>query len=902
VAFATLAAVTPPARATLGTLAALVGLGLSIAAAPAPAASSGSLRVQVSGLPAGAAAHVLVRGPAGFARVLRASGSLGALPPGSYRLQVAWVHAAHATFATAHRSFTVQVHAGRSAQAAAAYGIRVPDTTKAPPASAVRAVSDLPGSKRAVTLTQAGAAGLHAGDVLALGISDAAPSGLLGRVKSVRAGATGVVVTTVPATLAEAVPDGEFAVLRNLAVSSTQDLELQSLRPAGSCGGVLSAFTPSASLTLAVRLSARWHAAGRAGRPHLDAARFTVDGTQRAAIAPDLLPAPDCGLDAPIGRPALPAVAVSLGPVPVVVTPQVTFDFHADGTTAGAVSYGFAQDATASAGVEYAGGRFRPLANLSNRFTARPVSVKAKATSNALVRSRLDLLIDGIAAGDLAIESGAVLRADAFSVGPAPWWSVRGSLNGDAGLSFDKWLLPLHWSKVGLLASSKLLAAAASSGIPASTALPRVTDAQGHDAPFVGDTLRADAGSWSNPPASISYQWQRCQAAVCSDIPGATGEQYSLAVGDAAWAFQIQVTAGNATGATSASSSATANVRLGGTVSAIGSGEFVNCALRSAGDLFCWGWGDALGNGTVNQVSSIVPVSGLTDATAVDGGLWHTCALRTGGTVACWGHVTAGAGLGNGSKAASTPVAVTGLGDATAISAGDDQSCALRAGGSVACWGWNGNGELGDGTGTDAPAPVAVAGLHDATAISSGSEHSCALRANHTVDCWGVNWHGMLGSDPLLVGGSFTPLAVPGLTDATAVDADGFFTCALRATGGVMCWGDGRFGEHGDGTLTFQSTAPVAVSGITDAVAIAISRYHACALRSGGSVACWGGSDPGQDDAGLPQSAVPVAVKGLTDAVAIAAGGDRTCVLRRSGTVACWGIGDALNPVEVPGL
>jgi hypothetical protein len=70
---------------------------------------------------------------------------------------------------------------------------------------------------------------------------------------------------------------------------------------------------------------------------------------------------------------------------------------------------------------------------------------------------------------------------------------------------------------------------------------------------------------------------------------------------------------------------------------------------------------------------------------------------------------------------------------------------------------------------------------------------------------------------------SATPVAVSGLTGATAVVAGGTSqTCALLSDGTVACWGYNEEGELGDGMMTGPelcdgltcSTAPVAVTGL----------------------------------------------------------------------------------------
>ena len=92
-------------------------------------------------------------------------------------------------------------------------------------------------------------------------------------------------------------------------------------------------------------------------RARLDSARFSVVGGQHAAVAPSLLPTLHCGVDEAVGQAASqPPVTAQLGPVPVVITPQVTFDLHADGSASGAFGYALAQDVAVTAGVSYTAG------------------------------------------------------------------------------------------------------------------------------------------------------------------------------------------------------------------------------------------------------------------------------------------------------------------------------------------------------------------------------------------------------------------------------------------------------------------------------------------------------------------------------------------------------------------
>ena len=79
----------------------------------------------------------------------------------------------------------------------------------------------------------------------------------------------------------------------------------------------------------------------------------------------------------------------------------------------------------------------------------------------------------------------------------------------------------------------------------------------------------------------------------------------------------------------------------------------------------------------------------------------------------------------------------------------------------------------------------------------------------------------------------------------TAVVAGGFHTCALLADSSIKCLGQDDHGQLGDGTTT-NSSAPVAVTGISNAIGLALGDTHSCALLADGSVKCWGSNSHGQ--------------------------------------------------------
>ncbi|MFK7990078.1 MAG: MopE-related protein [Sandaracinaceae bacterium] len=311
-------------------------------------------------------------------------------------------------------------------------------------------------------------------------------------------------------------------------------------------------------------------------------------------------------------------------------------------------------------------------------------------------------------------------------------------------------------------------------------------------------------------------------------------------------------------------------------------------ALRS-GTTFGWGAGDLLPGISRQVVPTEIPQ--LAGATSASLGFGSACAI-TGGTVECWGR---GSPF-NGAFSADA-VAMPDVAGALEISVGGDSTCA-RFSSEVRCWGSNGFGGVGDGT-TDPRTTPAAAVFSPALApedapvqLASGSSHHCALLRSGSVQCWGSADQGQLGD------GAFAtppdarfegPGPVVGLTDAVSIAATGTYTCAVRSDGTVSCWGTLTVGDFTTG-FQIQDATPMPVSGLSDVQQVTMHGNHLCARSGDGTVRCWGEGEANQLGDGLGTSSeTPVLVSGLSDATFIAAGGGHTCALRATGDVVCWG-------------
>jgi hypothetical protein len=106
-------------------------------------------------------------------------------------------------------------------------------------------------------------------------------------------------------------------------------------------------------------------------------------------------------------------------------------------------------------------------------------------------------------------------------------------------------------------AQTAVVAPLSSSAAPKNTAPPTISGT-----PKVGQALTASPGSWSGNPTSFAYQWQDCNvdAAVCTNIAGATGTTYGVRLSDLGFRLRVVVTAKNDKGSATATAAPTAVV------------------------------------------------------------------------------------------------------------------------------------------------------------------------------------------------------------------------------------------------------------------------------------------------------------------------------------------------------
>lgn len=256
-------------------------------------------------------------------------------------------------------------------------------------------------------------------------------------------------------------------------------------------------------------------------------------------------------------------------------------------------------------------------------------------------------------------------------------------------------------------------------------------------------------------------------------------------------------------------------------------------ALRSDGTVVCWG------DNSGGQCS--VP-PGLTGVTQIACGRSHCVALKADGTVVCWGS--------NRSNQCSTP---SGLNNVTQVVAAGSFTIAVKSDGTLAAWGDDSSNAV-----------TSAQKVHGVVEGSAGVAHALFLLGDGSIGGIGDN--------------TYYELINPGnVFNAIEVSAYGYQSAALFADGTIKAWGGGSTNipvsltgaVHISGPYALlptgvvkaylpDSSVPNPPTNLANVVQIACESQYGpmfgVALKSDGSVTCWGDNSLGQCDVPLALS------------------------------------------------
>lgn len=338
----------------------------------------------------------------------------------------------------------------------------------------------------------------------------------------------------------------------------------------------------------------------------------------------------------------------------------------------------------------------------------------------------------------------------------------------------------------------------------------------------------------------------------------------------------------------------------------VATGIYHSCALNLEGFAYCWGdnKGGALGTGLPDdiikkprQVLGDIQFSKLVLGT-------YTCGIALDGEVYCWGDDSDDL-LGFGDMIHTFPIKIISGEKVLDLSIGSDKACYIKESNQeLHCWGDNTDGALGlEGAGAEVQTPMRV-GTGQYQKVSVGESHVCAIGIDGYVYCWGVQEAGFsslgVGSADRVVS---SPLKVQIDTDikfkeiASAI----YHTCAISLEDSLYCWGlKGAGNPYAvDNDLDIEVIAnpqEVNFNGEQTFKEISTNYIQTCAIASSGAIYYWG-LDQGGTGA-LAREYVgdvffaPEKVNSDTDFVSVSTNMLKTCALKSSGSVYCWGDND----------
>ena len=330
---------------------------------------------------------------------------------------------------------------------------------------------------------------------------------------------------------------------------------------------------------------------------------------------------------------------------------------------------------------------------------------------------------------------------------------------------------------------------------------------------------------------------------------------------------------------------------------AIAAGGAHTCLIAATGATYCWGANNAgqLGDGATQSSATPTLVAGTTHFSSIAPGLSHTCALTARGAAFCWGNNEHGQ-LGDGTRESrDVPTRVALAQPLASVVSGAGYSCGLNGEGQAYCWGEGARGQIGDGATEDRATPTRIPTTVSFSTLAAGWNHVCGLsedgREGGRAYCWGANDAGQLGDGTTADRSIPTPVRTA--LRFTTLSAGSAHTCGTTSAGtvagAIYCWGDNKYGQLGDGTLSSHST-PVAVNASERFVSVSAGSVHTCALTQDHEAWCWGRNTYGQlGDGSAVSRPSPVQVSGGHDFTSVKAFGSHTCGTTTSEELFCWG-------------
>lgn len=354
---------------------------------------------------------------------------------------------------------------------------------------------------------------------------------------------------------------------------------------------------------------------------------------------------------------------------------------------------------------------------------------------------------------------------------------------------------------------------------------------------------------------------------------------------------------------------------------AVSAGGYHTCAIKTDGTLWCWGYnseeqsGVNTFGGESNSTIGPTQVGAESDWTAVSAGWNSTCGLRSDGSGWCWGSNGSGQlGVGYFGSTSWTPTQLPG--GWKSLSAGSSYACGVGSDSTLWCWGASGAGQLGIGsTDGDVSTPATVYNFtSDPCAVDNGG---CGLgayctNAPESQSCSCLSGYEAKGSGACTLIDLCELYEGPCGTNATCTPVRNNYLCSCEAgyagnphdacvpkdcaTASTLGWCDAN-ATCDDGGLSDGSTTCTCAAGfigdgrtcVREYTSVEAGDHTTCAIKSDGSLWCWGYNKAGQVGDGSGVNKGWPSQIGTSAWAQVSEGAEAACGIQTDGSLWCWG-------------
>jgi uncharacterized protein (TIGR02145 family) len=163
-----------------------------------------------------------------------------------------------------------------------------------------------------------------------------------------------------------------------------------------------------------------------------------------------------------------------LGPIPVVIVIKLDIKAGGSGYANASLSVGFENTITYEAGISYVRGQgWNPYSDFDNQFNYNPPVLTANAGARIFVKPEISVGVYGVLAGYANAEAYGEILVDFFN---SPWWQLYAGLDFGVGARAKIWGIELFDFETNVLELRWLLAQASGNMLEPCPGIPSITD------------------------------------------------------------------------------------------------------------------------------------------------------------------------------------------------------------------------------------------------------------------------------------------------------------------------------------------------------------------------------------------------------------------------------------------